>query len=637
MAFLEWATALARVQKRLFVLVIDLALLVLSVWVAYSLRINDWILWDNAIRKFLIGAVLIMVPTFSMAGVYSVIFRYVGIGMMGTIIRAFIIYGTLTTTLYLLVGIREVPRTLGVLQPIIFFILIAGSRITIRSLLVDLLGRNRFTGNTRNVMIYGAGDQGQRLAASLRSEPQLRVVGYLDDDTRLAGQSLDGLRVYDSRTLKACVTRMHISDILLALPNINQKRRTEIIELFNGLKVSVKTLPPVVDIVGGQVSFSDVRPVDVVDLLGRDQVKPHELLLGRTIVGKNVLVTGAGGSIGMELCRQIVSIGARKLVLFDVSEYGLYAIEGELLSHIKAHGLTGAEIVPVLGTITDGEQISRVLHQHGIDTVYHAAAYKHVPLVEQNPLVAIRNNVIGTLSTIEMAYRQNVSDFILVSTDKAVRPTNVMGATKRAAEQILQAYSQRPGHGRYSMVRFGNVLGSSGSVVPLFQQQIENGGPVTLTNREVSRYFMTIPEAASLVIQAGGQAKGGEVFLLDMGKPIKIIDLARTMIGLSGLTVRDADNRDGDIEIEEVGLRPGEKIHEELLLGNNPQKTQHPRIQMAIEGFLPWPQLEPLLNRLESVRSVPDALALLQEVVPEFEHRRDELVGAPIAGQGKLG
>ena len=373
----------------------------------------------------------------------------------------------------------------------------------------------------------------------------------------------------------------------------------------------------------GQVTFSDIRDLDIEDLLGREPVKPNKLLLGRAVVGKTVLVTGAGGSIGSELCRQILKIGAHRLILFDISEFSLYAINDELQRKKEELGLNNVEIVPLLGSVTDDNRLAFVFDWWKPETVYHAAAYKHVPLVEANPVEGVRNNILGTFEVVNAAHRAETQNFILISTDKAVRPTNVMGATKRGAEQILQAFASKPGKTKFSMVRFGNVLGSSGSVVPLFRKQIEAGGPITLTHRDVTRYFMTIPEAALLVIQAGGLSKGGEVFVLDMGKSVRIIDLAKTMVQLSGLAVRDDDNPDGDIEIVEVGLRPGEKLYEELIIGNNPALTNHERIMKAHEDFTPWPELIKILHNLENCRDRKDTIDLLQILVPEFRHRRD--------------
>jgi FlaA1/EpsC-like NDP-sugar epimerase len=619
---LERAAVFTRGQKRLTVLAVDLVLLVQSVWMAYSLRMGEWAFWNDPILKFGGAALAVMLPVFILSGVYNTIFRYAGVGMLRTLVQAFLIYAAVLAGVFTFYGIPTVPRTLGLLQPMLFFIFVAASRVIIRALIVDVLERRKFGGDVRRVLIYGAGRTGQQLASTMRSDPRFTLCGYIDDDKRLNGQKLDGLAVHWTGGLETLIERQDITDILLALPGVTRKRRRQILKSLGELNVLVQTLPTLSEMVDGKVSFSDIRPLDVEDLLGREPVKPNELLLGRTVVGKTVMVTGAGGSIGSELCRQILQIGARKLVLFEISEYALYAIHQELLKKLDTEG-RGIELVPVLDSIQSADRLDRVFAAHRVDTVYHAAAYKHVPLVEANPIAAMRNNIVGTRTLVEAAARAKVSDFILISTDKAVRPTNVMGASKRAAEQIVQSFAASSGKTRFSMVRFGNVLGSSGSVVPLFRRQIEAGGPITLTDKAVTRYFMTIPEAANLVIQAGGLASGGEVFVLDMGKPTKIADLARLMVRLSGLTVRDARSPDGDIEIVEVGLRPGEKLYEELLIGERPEKTKHPRILKAHEDFLRWGELDPLLDRLEAETDSARAIAILLQLVPEFEHNRD--------------
>ena len=603
----------------------DIILCVQSIWIAYSLRIGVWIYWDIAIQKVVLGALLIMIPTFYFSGVYNAIFRYAGSGMMKTLVRAFFVYSIPFGLIYAVFGINGVPRTIGAMQPIIFFILVGFSRIVARYLMLDLLGRNRFGGEIRQVLIYGAGNAGQQLASSMRSEPAMRMRGFVDDDKRLHGQKLDGDKVFWSGNLPQIIEELGITDILLALPRISRKRRRMIVEQIQRFKVHVQTLPNMKEIIDGQISFNDIRELDIEDLLGRTPVSPNELLLGRTIIGKSVLVTGAGGSIGSELSRQIAKIGADRLILFELSEFSLYNIDKELKQFLTDHEIANVEIVPVLGSVQDGARLEEVFARWQPDTVFHAAAYKHVPLVEANPVEGVRNNIIGTHVLAGLADKHGVNDFILISTDKAVRPTNVMGASKRGAEQIIQAVAENSRQTRYSMVRFGNVLGSSGSVVPLFRRQIEQGGPVTVTHRDVTRYFMTIPEAAQLVIQAGGMAKGGEVFVLDMGKSVRIMDLARTMIRLSGLTLRDDSNPDGDIEIVEVGLRPGEKLYEELIIGDNPKQTAHTRIMMAHENHLSKDQLNELLTRLKKCRDNFEVVAILKELVPEFEHDRDKL------------
>lgn len=622
-SLLKHVAGLSRWQKQAVVILLDVILCIQSIWIAYSLRIGVWVFWDLAVQKLVFGALLFMIPIFYFTGVYNAIFRYAGSGMMKTLARAFFLYGVPMVVVFSIIGIDGVPRTVGAIQPMLFFILVGFSRIMARYLMVDLLGRRLFGGLVRTVLIYGAGSAGQQLASSMRSEPSTRLLGYVDDDRRLEGQKLDGDRVFWSGKLPEVIEKQSITDILLALPNISRKKRRAIVDQVQQFQVHVQTLPNMKEIIDGKVSFNDIRELDIEDLLGREPVAPNELLLGRTIVGKTVLVTGAGGSIGSELCRQIAQSGAHRLVLFELSEFSLYAIEKELRNIVKAQHLDNLKIVPVLGSVTDAGRLKEILSRWTPDTIFHAAAYKHVPLVEANPVEGIRNNLFGTYEVVNAAHAASVSDFILISTDKAVRPTNVMGASKRGAEQVVQAFAAISETTRFSMVRFGNVLGSSGSVVPLFRQQIESGGPITLTHRDVTRYFMTIPEASQLVIQAGGMAKGGEVFVLDMGKSVRIADLARTMVQLSGLTVRDESNPDGDIEIQEVGLRPGEKLYEELIIGNNPEKTVHDRIMMAHENYLPWGDLRALMDQFRESRDQSEVIALLTRLVPEFEHERD--------------
>jgi len=445
---------------------------------------------------------------------------------------------------------------------------------------------------------------------------EMQVAGFLDDDDRLHGHVLNGQPIYNPVDLDNLATTLNISDVLLAMPSLSRKRRNEILSQIRVARVAVRTLPRVTDLAQGKVSISDLRELDIDDLLGREPVTPNHILLAKNIVGKVVLVTGAGGSIGSELCRQILAVKPAKLLLIEQSEFALYAIHQELEE--KLAGLDVATppiLVPLLASVQDDDRMREIMSTWHPDTVYHAAAYKHVPLVEHNPAAGIKNNVLGTLRTAQAAAENGVSDFVLISTDKAVRPTNVMGASKRLAEMALQALAATQagtggavgtGGTKFSMVRFGNVLGSSGSVVPKFRQQIREGGPITLTHPEVTRYFMTIPEAAQLVIQAGAMAKGGDVFVLDMGQPVKIMDLARRMIELSGLTVKDEQSPEGDIEIAVTGLRPGEKLYEELLIGDNPKPTVHPRIMKAHEEFIPWAEFEAKLTALEMALNVND-------------------------------
>ncbi|MEO9601229.1 nucleoside-diphosphate sugar epimerase/dehydratase [Parasphingorhabdus sp.] len=622
---LEKLAQLARWKKKTIVSLLDILLCVQSIWIAYSLRIGVWVLWDMAVQKILLICLLTMLPIFILNGVYRAIFRYAGTGMMITLARAFAFYSVLMGFVFVVVGIDGVPRTIGLIQPVVFFILVGFSRVVGRYLMVDVLGRNRFVGEIKNVLIYGAGNAGQQLAASLRSEPAMRLCGYVDDDRRLDGQKLDGDKVFWSQHMSNLIEKEQITDILLALPSISRKKRREIVDQIRAFKVHVQTLPNMQAIITGKISFSDIRELEIEDLLGREPVVPNELLFGRTIVGKTVLVTGAGGSIGSELCRQIAKSGAHQLILFELSEYSLYEIEKELKKLMAGQNISHLDLVPVLGSVLDSDRVREIFALWNPDTVFHAAAYKHVPLVEANPIEGMRNNILGTQALASAADAAQVSDFILISTDKAVRPTNVMGASKRAAEQVIQNLAETASATRFSMVRFGNVLGSSGSVVPLFRKQIEQGGPITLTHRDVTRYFMTIPEAAQLVIQAAGMAKGGEVFVLDMGKSVRILDLAETMIRLSGLTVRDENSPDGDIEIVEVGLRAGEKLYEELIIGNDPQSTAHPRIMKAHELHIDQEKMDDLIARMRGCRDKTEALDILQSLVPELAHGRDNI------------
>jgi FlaA1/EpsC-like NDP-sugar epimerase len=616
---LQRASLLKRWQKRSIAALSDCGMLLLSVLAAYATRIGVWVLFDAPLLMIALVTAAVFTPVFVFSGVYSAIFRYAGHGSMRTIMRSGAIYGAIVAVMLGSGIFPGVPRTVGVIQPVFFIGLVVTSRLLIRFLMVDVLGRHEYNGDTRIILIYGAGASGQQLASSMRSDPAFTPAGFLDDDKRLHGQRLDGLPIFHSDHVHEVINKEGVTDVLLAMPSISRTRRSEVMHRMAELEVRVQTLPPMKDIVDGRVTVSDLRQLEIDDLLGREPVSPNHLLLGRTILGKTILVTGTGGSIGSELARQIVRNGARRLLLFDQSEFSLYAIERELRA-MHADGEHSTELVPLLGSVTDLKRLPEIFDTYRPETVFHAAAYKHVPLVEANPIEAVRNNISGTRTTVEAACAAGVADFILVSTDKAVRPTNVMGATKRVAELILQAYAAKSTDTRLSMVRFGNVLGSSGSVVPLFRAQIAAGGPVTLTHREVTRYFMTIPEAAELVIQAGGMARGGEVFVLDMGQPVKIAELARAMIRLSGLSIRDAVNPEGDIAIEEIGLRPGEKLYEELLIGNENESTLHPRILKAHETYLDWITLEGHLDRLAATRDAQAVVEILSEIVPEFAH-----------------
>lgn len=595
---------LPRIAKRLIVLTVDASLCTLAVWFAYYLRLGELVSLSGDPMIAVLTSIAFALPIFIIFGLYRAIFRYSGWPALLAVAKACSVYGLMYASFFTAYGFPGIPRTIGIIQPILLLLMVSISRVFASYWLGSSYRQQLRLGTVPRVLIYGAGSAGRQLAAALRNNYQMKVVGYLDDDPVLWAQSLNGLTIYKPTELSNLVESLAISDVLLALPSIKRQRRNEILSRIAKSKVSVRTIPSVTDLASGKVSASDLRELDVEDLLGRDPITPDSRLLKKDIYQQIVLVTGAGGSIGSELCRQILSQQPCKLILVDQSEFALYSIEQELLNRIsKAPQFDQLvpKIIPFLGSIQNERLIQNILTEHLPHIIFHAAAYKHVPLVEVNFAEAIINNSIGTLTLAKLASQMAVQKFILISTDKAVRPTNIMGASKRLAEMILQAFAgdqDRSSNTVFSMVRFGNVLNSSGSVVPLFRKQIVEGGPITLTHPEVTRYFMTIPEAAQLVIQAGAMAKGGDVFVLDMGEPVKIADLAKHMIELSGLEVRDLDNPEGDIEIEIIGLRPGEKLYEELLIGNNPRPTGHPAILKAHEDFIPLGELDKLLEEL---------------------------------------
>jgi FlaA1/EpsC-like NDP-sugar epimerase len=470
------------------------------------------------------------------------------------------------------------------------------------------------------VLIYGAGQAGAQLVAMLKISHHLRPVAFIDDNDSIHHQQINGLTVYPFDELAGVIEKYKVRDVLLAMPAASRRKRSQILRKLEAYPVHVRTLPDLMDIAEGRIEVSDIREVDIGDLLGREPVAPDETLLHKNITGKVVMVTGAGGSIGSELCRQIIHLAPEKLVLFELSEFSLYQLEKEL----EKFNLN-VPVVPVLGTVLNQQRVGAVCQHFQVKTIYHAAAYKHVPIVERNTNEGIRNNVFGTLSCAQAAIQTGVETFVLVSTDKAVRPTNTMGASKRLAELVLQALAQSEdlcGQTRFTMVRFGNVLGSSGSVVPLFREQIAAGGPVTVTDPDIIRYFMTIPEAAELVIQAGAMGQGGDVFVLDMGEPVKILELARRMIHLSGFSVREQGSPEGDLEIQFTGLRPGEKLYEELLIGDNVTETAHPKIMRAEEVVIVWSALQKVLQQLEAANlddNSAEARKLLLSTIDGFE------------------
>ncbi len=630
--------SIGRERKRLLQVLADVLLIWLALLMAFMLRLgwDDLPAWNSGILWLFVCAPLTALPFLIRMGLYRAVLRYIGNDALMTIFKA-ISLGVLMFALVLFAFRHDVliPRSVIFSYWWLCLIFLGGLRLLLRQF---FLGDWYFSADRRQsgqelprVAIYGAGASGNQLLAALRQQQSLLPVAFLDDDVSLQKRSIAGLRVYEPAQVVNMITELGLSEILLAIPSASRARRREIIDALQLLPVHVRSVPGIVDIAAGRVSVADLQEVDIVDLLGRDAVEPRQELLHRCIEGQVVLVTGAGGSIGSELCRQILVNGPKTLLLFDHSEFNMYAIHGELQQQIQRQALS-VELVPVLGSVRDFAHLHEVMRLWQVDTVYHAAAYKHVPLVEHNVVEGVQNNVIGTLNAARAAVETAVANFVLISTDKAVRPTNVMGATKRLAEMVLQAFSQEselasgagnlvPRGTRFTMVRFGNVLGSSGSVIPLFRQQIARGGPVTVTHPKITRYFMTIPEAAQLVIQAGSLGAGGDVFVLDMGEPVQIVDLARRMIQLSGLSLRDEERPDGDIAIEFTGLRPGEKLYEELLIGDNVNATEHPKIMRASEESLPWSELQALLTTLEMISGQGDCeriRSLLMKVVQGY-------------------
>ncbi|HAS6190401.1 polysaccharide biosynthesis protein [Vibrio vulnificus] len=594
---LAYIWSLPRVHKRLISLAIDTLLITFSffmaIWVrhgevAVSVSVETWLT--------LAGTVVVTLIAFTRLGLYRAVLRYLTFHALTVVVFGALI-SALSITTFAYFFNAEVPRTVPVIYMTFLALLCGGARMMVRSLIVQASRK----GCVR-VLIYGAGSTGRQLAIALRNAETYQVKGFIDNDPSLENTIIQGLTVHSSQQISRLVEKQEIEKILLAMPRATRSERKAIIDGLLHLPVEVLTVPDFKDIVNGNATVDELKDVAIEDLLGRDPVEPNPELMKANIHGKVVMVTGAGGSIGSELCRQIVRQKPKTLILFELSEYGLYEIDKELSGMVEAMQLE-VEIIPLLGSVQRINRLSATMRAFGVQTVYHAAAYKHVPLVEYNVVEGVRNNVFGTYYSAKAAIEAGVESFVLISTDKAVRPTNVMGTSKRMAELALQALAAKENDKvngtRFCMVRFGNVLGSSGSVIPLFKRQIEEGQAITVTHPDIIRYFMTIPEAAQLVIQAGAMGKGGDVFVLDMGEPVKIVDLAKNLIQLSGLEVKSSDNPNGDIEIKFTGLRPGEKLYEELLIGDNVEGTDHERIMTANEQFLPLEEFNQILDNLD--------------------------------------
>lgn len=589
---------------------------------AFWLRLGEWHLFDRAVLTFLAIAIPVWLAIALLTRTYRSLVRFSGRETNRQLAYRCALMSVVLGVILIPLHIQGIPRTLAVLHPLVFMLVLAASRLGLSSLLLQALYSRPLRQKRKRVLIYGAGSAGQQLATSVREDPQIRVIGFVDDSASLSNRLVEGKPIWHTDDLERILVLEDVDEVFLALSAASRSTRRHIVERLRtrAPEVRVRMLPSISEIAFEKVSINDLRDVQIEELLGRDEVAPDPDLMRRNVAGKCVLVTGAGGSIGSELCRQIIRQDPRTLVLLDQSEHALYLIDTEL-RELKEREALAVELIAELVDVGEVAECARPFHSWRPDTVFHGAAYKHVPLIEANPLQGIRNNVFGTLNVCLAAEAVGTKTFIMVSTDKAVRPTSVMGASKRVCELIIQARAKVQRSTIYSGVRFGNVLGSSGSVVPLFRRQIETGGPVTLTNTDVTRYFMTIPEASQLVIQAGSMAEGGDIFLLDMGEPVRVNDLARAMIELSGLSVRDQANPDGDIEIVEVGLRPGEKLHEELLIEDGALPTPHPRIVRARESMIDWLHLQRRLDELRVAAEdgdVDKAIGMLGVLVPSY-------------------
>ena len=601
-----------RYFKTLVAITIDFLFCIFSLWFSYYLRLGSFSSISQRGYEALVLSVLIFFPIFNFSGLYKSIFRFSGLYTLQKVSKAIGLYAILYATIISFLGIEGIPRTIGFIQPLLFLIFLSFWRMLARYFLRDINNINNL-GVTKNdsvkALVYGSGKAGRQLVRAMQESTEILIDGFIDDALTQQGCFIDGKKIYSPNDLEKIIKQKNIKLILLALPSIQRKKRAIIIKKLSQYKIAIRSIPGISDLANGKSSITDFVDLEIEDLLGRIAVAPFSDLMRKNIYSNNILVTGAGGSIGSELCRQIIKLNPRKILLVEISEFALYSIHSELeeLKNIKT------SIVPFIGSVQDNKRMEEIISIWKPVTIFHAAAYKHVPIVESNFIEGIKNNFLGTYDLAKISLKNEVSNFVFISTDKAVRPTNIMGATKRLAEMSLQALNSyhenldaNKTKTKISIVRFGNVLDSSGSVIPKFRKQIKNGGPVTLTHKEITRYFMTITEAAQLVIQASSMAEGGDVFVLDMGKPVKIYDLAKRMIELSGLSLKTKLNIKGDIEIVITGLRPGEKLYEELLLSKNPLKTIHPKIFRSSEPYIELNELFIFISKLEKLISIND-------------------------------
>ena len=603
---------LSRRNKQALMLAFDAIIIICLIYLAFWIRLG-YLFYPSGnyeLQIAIYASPLLAIPIFTSFGLYREVIRYVGFKALWRIIQAASLYGTLFGLILLMARFESVPRSVILINWVLVILVIGSSRFFTRWILVE-------HGNNNNVVIYGAGSAGRQLSNALSQSKEYNPVAFIDDSNLIIDHSINGLKVYSPNDLLSLIDKKNVKEVLIAIPSLTRTGRREIIDFLESCPVVVRSLPGVSALAQGKVKVKDLLEIDIGDLLGRESARPNKELFEINISNKVVMVTGAGGSIGSELCRQIILLKPKILVLYEISENSLYHIDQEL----SDANLPNIDVFPVLGSVSDKDRVFKICEFYGVQTIYHAAAYKHVPIVEYNQSQGVYNNTIGTMLLAEAAIASNVETFVLISTDKAVRPTNYMGASKRAAEMVLQALSELPHNTCFTMVRFGNVLDSSGSVIPLFKKQIKEGGPITVTHIDIVRYFMMIPEAVELVIQAGAMAKGGEVFVLDMGKPVRIYDLAVKMINLSGLKLLDENNPRGDIKIEYTGLRPGEKLYEELILDGEFSLTENKLIMRAEEELMAWDKLEPILAEIYKKGAhinTEELYNLLKKIVPEF-------------------
>jgi len=605
--------SLSRAKKKLILIVFDSTILIAALFVSFSLRLGYWYSPDYNVLLMIFCSPFIAIPIFIRFGLYKSIIRYIGFRSLWSVIKAVSLYALIWGILGFMVAIYEIPRSVILINWLVTLMSIGGFRLTSRWLLIDSKKIH-----ASNVLIYGAGSAGRQLYIALKDSVEYKPIAFIDDSSELQGQSINGVSVISSVNCLEYITKHKVSEVLLAIPSATRKRRNEIINFLISSSVIVRALPSYSKLAQGKIQIEDLHKISIKDLLGRSSVIPDNELMEKNITNKVVFVSGAGGSIGSELCKQILHLQPKMLILYELNEFALYTIDSYLVGNI----LSKVKIISILGSVNNTKRLDNIFRKFKVNTIYHAAAYKHVPMVEFNSSEGVLNNIFGTISCVEAAIAEKVETFVLISTDKAVRPTNTMGATKRFSEMVLQALSIYQNTTRFSIVRFGNVLDSSGSVIPLFKKQIKAGGPVTVTDPKIIRYFMTIPESVQLVIQAGSLGVGGEIFLLDMGEPVLIVDLAKKMIALSGLQVKDKKNPNGDIEITFTGLRHGEKLYEELLIGDNATSTSHPKIMCAKEEFLNWKKLKLIINELEKAIDLNDQKklrSLLMKAIPEFK------------------